>query len=65
MCKMKMPRISAPRREGRLKASVILTTANITTAMCRNVTDVVLVCGGRGVLKQVRKCPMTLTPLAC
>jgi len=53
MCKMKVPRVSATRREGRLTASVILTTVNITTALCRNVTDV-LVCGGRELQKQVR-----------
>jgi hypothetical protein len=50
MYKIKVPRISAPRREERLTASVILTTVNITTAVCRNVTDV-LVCGGRELQK--------------
>jgi hypothetical protein len=55
---MKVPRISAPRREGGLTATVILTTVDIKTAVCRNVTDVVLVCDGRALQKQVRKCPM-------
>jgi len=47
---MEVPRISAPIREGRLTPSVILTTVNITTAVCSNATDV-LVCGGRELQK--------------